>query len=42
MNIKNVINKMLRKSISIPYFFIKRVKKDGIDYFGNPQLDRVD
>ena len=33
MNAKTVINKMLRKSISIPYCLIKRAKRDCVDFF---------
>lgn len=33
MNLKTVINKILRKSISIPYCLIKRAKRDGVDFF---------
>ena len=33
MNVKTVINKMLRKSISIPYCLIKRAKRDSVDFF---------
>ena len=33
MNVKNAINKLFRIGISIPYCFIKRVKRDGVDFF---------
>lgn len=33
MNLKTVINKILKKSISIPYCLIKRAKRDGVDFF---------
>ena len=33
MNVKDAINKLFRIGISIPYCFIKRVKRDGVDFF---------
>lgn len=33
MNVKNAINIVFSIGISIPYCFIKRVKRDGVDFF---------